>query len=81
MKPSEHYRQQPLVTKEEADKALGEKVLTNTGPGENRGRYYLYLRQNGLWTQEVTGFDPDKERASLIPTVPCATSRLSIRRS
>src|SRR5262249_34930737 len=30
-----------------------------------RGRFYLYLRQNGLWTKEVTGFDPQTERAKL----------------
>ena len=35
-----------------------------------RGRYYLYLRQNGLWTKEVTGFDPATERAKLDPYCP-----------
>ena len=35
-----------------------------------RGRFYLYLRQNGLWTKEVTGFDPATERAKLDPYCP-----------
>ena len=26
--------------------------------GEARSRYYLYLRQNGLWTREATGLEP-----------------------
>jgi hypothetical protein len=34
-------------------------------PVKTRGRYYLYLRQNGLWTKDVTGFDPAAERAKL----------------
>jgi acetyl esterase/lipase len=67
-KPSEHYRKQvPLVGKEEAYRAVGGGVLTGTeGDGQKaRGRFYLYLRQNGLWTKEVTSFDPDKDRQKL----------------
>jgi acetyl esterase/lipase len=72
-KPSEHYRKLPLVSKEEAFKAVGGKVLTGSEPafdGKARGRFYLYLRQNGLWTKEVTGFDPATERARLDPYCP-----------
>jgi acetyl esterase/lipase len=69
-KPSPHYRKaQPLVDREEAYRAVSDRVLTNTDAGsgapKNRGRFYLYLRQNGLWTSEVTGFDPVKDRAKL----------------
>ncbi len=67
-KPSEHYRRQPLVSKEEAERAVGGKVLTGTIGGEQqkaRSRYYLYLRQNGLWTKEVTGFDPARDKQQL----------------
>jgi acetyl esterase/lipase len=71
-KPSEHYRKRPLVSKEEAEKAVGAGILTGVqGPeGKARGRYYLYLRQNGLWTREVTGFDPVKDKAKLAPYCP-----------
>jgi pimeloyl-ACP methyl ester carboxylesterase len=71
--PSEHYRKQALVSKEEAYKGVGGKVLTGSEPGfdgKARGRYYLFLRQNGLWTKEITGFDPATERAKLDPYCP-----------
>jgi acetyl esterase/lipase len=70
-KPSEHYRKQPLVSKEEADKQVGGTAVTG---GEKdlkaRGRYYLYLRQNGLWTKEVSGLDPVSDREKLDPYCP-----------
>jgi acetyl esterase/lipase len=70
-KPSEFYRKQPLVSKEEAYKAIGGAVLTGAdGAGRGRGKFYLYLRQNGLWTKEVTAFDPDTERSKLDPYCP-----------
>jgi acetyl esterase/lipase len=74
-RPSEFYRKNsPLVSKEDAYKGVGDKVLTaSEGGGEGpkaRGRFYLYLRQNGLWTREVTGFDPDKEPRKLDPYCP-----------
>jgi acetyl esterase/lipase len=74
-KPSAHYRKQALVSKEDAYKGVGGKVLPGTdGLGgdeqKGRGRFYLYLRQNGLWTREVTGFDPDADRKKLDPYCP-----------
>jgi acetyl esterase/lipase len=71
-KPSEHYRKQPLVAKDEAYKVVGDKMVTGSEPNlkQPRGRFYLYLRQNGLWTKEVTGFDPATERAKLDPYCP-----------
>lgn len=73
-KPSEFYRKQPLVNKDEAYRGVGGQVKTG-GEGSRddqraRGRYYLYLRQNGLWTKEVTGFDPQSETAKLDPFCP-----------
>jgi acetyl esterase/lipase len=72
-KPSAHYREKtPLVAKEDAYKAVGGPVLTGTDgkTGPARGQYYRYLRQNGLWTKEVTGFDPATDRAKLEPFCP-----------
>jgi acetyl esterase/lipase len=72
-KPSAFYRKAlPLVPKEEAEKAVGAKVLTGTEgkEGITRGRFYLYLRQNGLWTNRVTGFDPHTQRKQLDPYCP-----------
>jgi acetyl esterase/lipase len=73
-KPSEHYRTTTaLIGKEEAYKGVGAKVLSGTENAEQqkpRSRFYLYLRQNGLWTREVSGFDPDKEPRKLDPYCP-----------
>jgi acetyl esterase/lipase len=74
-KPSDFYRKTvAAISKEEALKAVGSKVLTgtegNTDEQKARGRYYLYLRQNGLWTKEVTGFDPATESMNLDPFCP-----------
>jgi acetyl esterase/lipase len=65
-KPSEYYRgQAPLVTREQAYRAVGEGVPTGAEGQGRRGRFYLYLRQNGLWTRAVTGFDPASDRTQL----------------
>jgi acetyl esterase/lipase len=71
-KPSEHYRKQPLVNREEAYQGVGKGVVTGSGGemGRARSRYYLYLRQNGLWTKEVTGFDPQTEARKIDPYCP-----------
>jgi acetyl esterase/lipase len=71
-KPSDHYRKAPLVGRDEAFRAVGDMVLTGTEGDvqKARSRFYLYLRQNGLWTREVTGFDPAKEREKLDPFCP-----------
>lgn len=74
VKPSEHYRRTvTLYTREQALDGLSGLVVT--GPADKtqadaRSRYYHYLRQNGLWTREVTGFDPEKDRAKLDPFCP-----------
>jgi acetyl esterase/lipase len=73
-KPSEFYRKQvPLIDKAEAYKGVGGKVITGSEDRidfKPRGQFYLYLRQNGLWTKEVTGFDPSTEKAKLDPYCP-----------
>jgi acetyl esterase/lipase len=62
--PSAHYRKSPLVNHDDALRAVGGEVKTGSG-GSPRGTYYLYLRQNGLWCREVTGFDPETQRKEL----------------
>jgi acetyl esterase/lipase len=72
-KPSEHYRKTvPLIEKDEAYKAVSKTPLTGSEKdfdGKARGRLYLYFRQNGLWTKEVTGFDAT-EKTKLDPYCP-----------
>jgi acetyl esterase/lipase len=60
-KPHEIYRKtRPLFTKEEAHQAIGTKETTNGGV-KGRGNFYTYCRQNGVWPQEVVGYDPRKQ--------------------
>ena len=63
-----------LVRIETASGAVGwGEAITGSEDGVDfkaRGRFYHYLRQNGLWTKEVTGFDPVKDKAKLDPYCP-----------
>lgn len=68
-KPSPYYlRALPRIRAEDVESAVGKRVLTHvdsrTPFRRERGRYYQYLRQNGLWTKIVSGFDPESERLS-----------------
>lgn len=63
VQPSGHYRKTvKLIDKAKAYRAVGHKVTTGAELSREqmaaRGRFYLYLRQNGLWTKEVSGIDP-----------------------
>ncbi len=55
------YCQQPLVTKEEAYRAVGKRIISEDSGQNNRGQFYLYCRQQGLLPKEVTGHDPHTE--------------------
>jgi acetyl esterase/lipase len=56
-RPDAFYRQQPLVTQEEAER-----------PGSNK--LYLYCRQQGLWPKVLTGRDPETEPRAFDPFCP-----------
>jgi len=57
--PSEHYLKQDLVSREKAYVGVSGPELTDGGiRRRDRGNFYLYCRQQGLWPIEVTGFDP-----------------------
>ena len=60
-KPDPFYTQQPAVAKEEAWAKVGKSMISGTPGKHERGTFYLYCRQNGLWPLEVTGHDPAKE--------------------
>jgi acetyl esterase/lipase len=71
IKPSTFYRQQPLVSKEDAWKDVsGPPVTDRNRPGRGAGRFYLYCRQQGLWTTNVAGIDPQTQDAALTPYCP-----------
>lgn len=65
--PSPHYLQKPIVPKKLADQLITGKTLTESSIQQRFG-LYLYYRQQGIWTQEVTGLDPvrDKDQLSLL---------------
>jgi acetyl esterase/lipase len=69
-RPDPFYSQMPPVPKEEAEKAVGGPVLAESSGKNNRYRFYLYCRQQGLWPKEVTGHDPDKEPKRFDPFCP-----------
>jgi acetyl esterase/lipase len=60
-KPDPFYCKQSLVPKEEAYASVGGPVISEALSQPNRGRFYLYCRQHGLWPKEVSGHDPNKE--------------------
>ena len=68
-RPDPFYNQQPSVTKEEADRAVGTRLISED-QGGSRGRFYLYTRQRGLWPLAVAGHDPDKEPRAFDPLCP-----------
>jgi acetyl esterase/lipase len=59
-RPDPYYCQQPAVSKEEAYRVVGGPVLSE-GVSNDRFRFYLYCRQQGLWPREVAGHDPETE--------------------
>jgi acetyl esterase/lipase len=63
-RPDPHYLTLDRVTKEDADKVIGGKVLSES-PTFPRVMFYNYTRQNGLWPREVAALDPDKELEKL----------------
>ncbi len=56
-KPDPFYCQQDMVTEEEARAGVGGAVISNGAGQKDRGKFYLYCRQQGLWPQEVGGGD------------------------
>ena len=73
-KPSAHYGSMPLVGKKEAENIVNENIKINRiiteGSFEDRFKYYLYCRQNGLWTNEISGYDVYDEKEMLLPFCP-----------
>ena len=61
-----------LMPQHEMLKAVGGQVLTGTDATtqKSRGDYYRWLRQNGLWVKEISGFDPVTEQQKLDPYCP-----------
>jgi acetyl esterase/lipase len=69
--PSEHYRKQPLVSKEDAWRGVSGPPTTGCNhETKSRMRFYLHCRQQGLWPKEVSGFDPVTDTKAFEPYCP-----------
>ncbi len=68
--PDESYRRQPLVSKEDALAAVGTAPVSDPPQGSQRGKFYLYCRQNGLWPMQVSGHDPHTQDKWFKPYCP-----------
>ena len=65
-RPDPYYSSQPAVSKEDAYARIGTTSVTEGV----RGAYYLYCRQKGIWSKEVSGHDPDAENKWFDPYCP-----------
>lgn len=59
--PSPFYLQQAPVSREEAYRSVGTTCVSVPPERDQRFRFYLYCRQQGIWPKEVTGHDPGVE--------------------
>ncbi|MDN5202778.1 alpha/beta hydrolase [Fulvivirgaceae bacterium BMA10] len=63
-KPDAYYRTWDLIKKEDADKMIGKSMITNAS-FYDRFDFYIFCRQNGLWTKIVSHRDPIKNHDEL----------------
>jgi len=63
--PSSFYRSQGEISDEDAYAVVGTAPLSESPDEEERWRFYLYCRQNGLWIDEVAGMDPRRDEEAL----------------
>jgi acetyl esterase/lipase len=69
--PSSFYRKQPLVSQSDAMQGVsGPELADGRIHGNQRGAFYLYCRQQGLWPKLVTSFDPRTEADEIRPYMP-----------
>jgi len=64
VQPSPVYNQLPAVSREQAFKMVRGPAISEIPfgvPDDERGAFYFYCRQQGLWPKEVSGHDPAKE--------------------
>lgn len=57
-RPDPFYSRQPAVSREQAYAPVGKTEISGTPGAHDRGQFYLYTRQQGLWPNLVAGLDP-----------------------
>lgn len=68
-KPDPYYCQQPMVTEAEAKSVVGQRPVAEA-IAPDRGKYYLYCRQQGLWPNAVLDVDPHENPEAFFPYCP-----------
>jgi acetyl esterase/lipase len=69
--PSPHFRARtPVGPRDEVFREVLTNSADNPAATPARVELFHYLRQNGLWCKEVTGFDPAADRRKLDPFCP-----------
>ncbi len=68
-RPSPFYRKQRRVTRADAYRSVGTRVISESPP-TTRNDFYIYCRQNGLWPREVVGFNPTTSSETLASYSP-----------
>ena len=69
-KPDPFYLKQPAVSKADALASVGTTPVANGADKNERFKFYLYSRQQGLWPLLVTGVDPAKNAGAFKPWCP-----------
>ncbi len=62
--PSTHYNELAPISRTEAFRSIGDKVISGTTGSSTEGRIRLYehCRQQGIWPSTVSGHDPATEK-------------------
>jgi acetyl esterase/lipase len=68
--PDAHAREKRPISEREARAAVGTTPVVNDWSMNERGLFYLYTRQNGIWPMEVTGRDPRVDPEFFVPYCP-----------
>jgi acetyl esterase/lipase len=70
-KPSPHYLQRSKIAEEQARKQVSGPAIANSKDRNgNGGVFYLFCRQQGIWPEEVSGWNPVIEAKKYDPYMP-----------
>ena len=59
-RPDPFYLKRERISRDVAEQAVRDGMVTESRENRERYKFYLYCRQNGLWPLRVTGVDPHR---------------------
>jgi acetyl esterase/lipase len=69
--PSPHPRHnQKKLTREEASEYFLGPAVANASERKGNSQFYAYCRQQGIWPQEISGWDPRTQLERFVPYLP-----------